>query len=160
MAIYMKFGKIQGDATQSGYDGWINIRSFNWGLTRNFAPDQVGRSFNREAAQAQIAQCTVTKDADASSGDIMKAAATEFKGQDCQIVFVRTGNPGEAYLSFTLSDAVVANLDVYTQGGERPIESIMIDFTKLKIECKTLDEANVNEDNMIITYDAATGIGG
>ena len=160
MAIYMKFGSIQGDATQQGYEGYINISSFSWGLHRNFAQDQVGRSFNREASQAQMGRCIVTKDVDHSSGEILKAAATAFKGEPVEIVFLRTGNPGEAYLTFKLTDALVSKLAVNGDGQDRPGETIEIDFTELEIVCKTLDESNVAEDTMHITYNAATGIGG
>jgi type VI secretion system secreted protein Hcp len=160
MGIYMKFGNIQGDATQKGFEGWINLIHFDWGLDRKFAEDQVGRSFNREAAQAQILPCNVKKDADSSSGMLMQTATTEFKGQKCEIAFVRTGNPGETYLHFTLTDALIAKLDVATSGGERPVESLTIDFTELEIQTKTLNETNTGEDPMTITYDAATGIGG
>lgn len=160
MAIYMKFGSIQGDATQQGYEGYINVSSFKWHLERHFAEDQVGRSFNREASQAQMGRCTIRKDVDHASGEILKAAATAFKGEPVEIVFLRTGNPGEAYLTFKLTDALVSKLGVSGEGPDRPAEEIEIDFTELEIICKTLDESNVAEDTMHITYNAATGIGG
>jgi type VI secretion system secreted protein Hcp len=162
MGIYMKFADIQGDATQQGFEGWINVTHFDWGLERKFAEDQVGRAFNREAAQAQIQPCKVTKEADSSSGKILEAATTHFKGEPCEIAFVRTGNPGETYLSFKLTDALIKQLDVSAQGGQndRPTESITFDFTEVEIRTKTLNETNTGEDPMMITYDAATGVGG
>jgi type VI secretion system secreted protein Hcp len=159
MGIYMKFGNIQGDATQKDFEGWINLSHFDWSLERRFAEDQVGRSHNREAAQAQIHQCQIRKDVDGSSGQILQTATTEFKGQKCEIVFVRTGNPGETYLKFTLTDALFAKLDVAAQGQQRPVETIMIDFTEVEIECKTLGESNQMEERIIVNYNAATGIG-
>ncbi len=63
-------------------------------------------------------------------------------------------------MHFTLSDALIAKLDVATSGGERPIETLILDFTELEIQTKTLNEANNGEDPMTITYDAASGIGG
>jgi type VI secretion system secreted protein Hcp len=159
MAIYMKYGSIQGDATQEGFVGWINLDHFEWGLARQFAADQVGRSFNREGAQAQMGQCHVRKDVDHSSGEILKAATTGFKGEKCEIAFVRTGNPGEFYLKFTLTDAVFASLDI-GGGIERPQETMVLDFTEVEIETKTLDETNVTEEKIVITYNAATGVGG
>jgi len=160
MGIYMKFGNIQGDATQKGFEGWINIHHFDWSLTRQFAPNQVGRAFNREAAQAQMHHCTVRKEADASSGMLLQTATTEFKGQPCEIAFVRTGNPGDWYLKFKLTDALIANLDVSTQGpSERPTETIALNFTEVEIHTKTLNETNTGEDPLMVTYDSATGIG-
>jgi type VI secretion system secreted protein Hcp len=160
MGIYMKYGAIQGDATQQGFEGYVNCHHFEWALAREFAADQVGRSFNREAAQAQIKQVTVYKEVDHASGEILKAATTALKGEKCEIVFVRTGNPGEPYLKFTLTDTLIAHLNVNSGQPERPLEQITLDFTALEIECKTLDESNVSEETMRITYNAATGQGG
>jgi type VI secretion system secreted protein Hcp len=160
MGIYMKYGNIQGDATQKGFEGWINLTHFDWGLERKFSDDQVGRAFNREAAQAQMYQCTVKKEVDSSSGQIMQTATTEFKGQPCDIAFVRTGNPGDTYLQFTLTDALFAKLDVATQGpAPRPIETITIDFTEVSITCFSLNELNASAEKIVVTYNAATGIG-
>jgi type VI secretion system secreted protein Hcp len=156
----MKYGSIQGDATQKGYEGWINLTTFDWGLERHFAKDQTGRAFNREATQAQMQRCTVSKEVDHSSGAILEAVATHFKSEKCEIVFLRTGNPGEPYLTFTLTDALISKLDVVLSAPERPTEKLEIDFTELEIECKTLDESNVSEDTMRITYSTATGVGG
>jgi type VI secretion system Hcp family effector len=160
MAIYMKYGDITGDATQKGYEGYINLTSFDWGLDRHFAIDQVGRAANREAAQAQIRRCHVGKDVDHSSGQILEAVATHFKSETCTIVFVRTGNPGTAYLTFTLTDALIANLAVSSGQPERPAEKLEIDFTELEISCFSLAEDNTSEEQMIINYSAATGVGG
>jgi type VI secretion system secreted protein Hcp len=160
MGIYMKYGEIQGDATQQGFEGWVNLSHFHWDLTRVFATDQVGRSLNREASQAQMGACQVKKEADSSSGQILETATTEFKGKPCEIAFVRTGNPGETYLSFKLTDALIKQLDVGMEGPERPTETILIDFTEVEIKTKTLNESNNGEDPMTITYDQATGVGG
>src|SRR4051812_13950549 len=120
MGIYMKYGNIKGDATQREFEGWLNIDSFEWGLHRQFAKDQVGRAFNREAAQAHVKEITVTKEVDHASGELLEAATTASNGETCQIVFLRTGNPGEVYLHFTLTDALLQNLGIATGSSERP----------------------------------------
>ena len=160
MAIYMKLGNIKGDATQQGFEGWMNIESFEWGLERKFAPDQVGRAYNREAAQAHVKEITVSKEVDASSGALLEFASTGYKGEKCEIVFLRTGNPGEAYLKFTLENTLMQDLTVSSGSPERPVERLKLDFTELEIEVKVLDEANVSEDTMRISYNIATGQGG
>ncbi len=64
-------------------------------------------------------------------------------------------------MHFTLTDALIQKLDVATQGpNELPIETITLNFTEVEIKTKTLNESNTGEDPMVITYDAATGIGG
>jgi type VI secretion system secreted protein Hcp len=162
MGIFMRYGNIKGDSTQRGFegkDGWMNLHDFGWSMQRNFAPDQVGRALNREAAQAQANEITISKDVDHASGEILQAATTDHKGQICEIVFLRTGNPGDAYLKFTLTDTLLKELTLNSGTPERPTEHLTLSFTKVEIECKTLDEANLLEDTMHIEYNIATGEG-
>ena len=166
MGIYMRFDNgnpIKGDSTQQGFkgeDGWMNLTDFHWGLKRAFAKDQVGRALNREAAQAHVTEVTVSKDVDASSGALLEAATIDFKGKECEIAFLRTGNPGEKYLKFTLKNTLIKKLAVSSEGdNQRPKEELVLDFTYVDIEVKVLNEANRQEDTMHITYDIATGVG-
>jgi type VI secretion system secreted protein Hcp len=165
MGIYMRFDNgnpIKGDSTQQGFEGkngWMNLTSFKWGLDRKFATDQVGRAFNREAAQATVHPVIVSKDIDASSGALLEAATIDFKGKECEIAFLRTGNPGEKYLHFTLKNTLIKNLKVTGTGDQRPKEELVLDFTYVDIEVKTLQETNIDGATMHITYDIATGVG-
>jgi type VI secretion system secreted protein Hcp len=165
MGIYLRFDKgshIKGDATQQnfkGEDGWMNLTEFAWGLKRQFAKDQVGRAFNREGAQAHVTEVTVSKDVDASSGALLEAATIDFKGKECEIAFLRTGNPGETYLYFTLKNTLIKNLTVSGTGDLKPKETLVLDFTYVDIQVKTLEETNIDGATMHITYDIATGEG-
>jgi type VI secretion system Hcp family effector len=167
MGIYMRFDNgnpIKGDSTQQefeGKDGWMNLTSFKWGLDRAFAKDQVGRAFNREAAQATVHPVIVTKDIDASSGALLEAATIDFKGKECEIAFLRTGNPGEKYMLLKLKNTLIKRLAVSSEGdNQRPKEELVLDFTYVDIEVKVLNEANQTDPaNMHITYDIATGVG-
>lgn len=162
MGIFMRFGNIKGDSTQRGFegkDGWMNLHDFKWSMERKFAKDQVGRALNRESAQAQAKEITVSKDVDHASGELLQAATTDYRGQTCEIVFLRTGNPGEPYLKFTLSETLLKALTLSPGATERPSERMTLAFTKVEIECKTLDEANLLDQTMRIEYNVATGEG-
>jgi type VI secretion system secreted protein Hcp len=163
MGIYMRYEGIQGDATQKGFEGWTNLHAFSWAMKRDFATDQVGRAYNREGAQAHVDRITVTKEADHASGQILKTACTEHQAKKCEIAFVRTGDPGDPYLKFTLTDALFQALTIGPPRGgdeERPSEVIVLDFTEMEIEAVVLNEANMSEGLMRVGYNIATGQGG
>jgi type VI secretion system secreted protein Hcp len=164
MGLYMRYdnGSIQGDATQKGFEGWMNLHSFQWDMARAFTKD-TGRAYNREGAQAHVGRITVIKEVDHASGQILKTACTEHKGKTVEIAFVRTGDPGDPYLKFTLTDTVFQNLQVMgaRQGDVvRPTEKITLDFTELLVETVVLKEDNTGEAPCKITYNIATGLGG
>jgi type VI secretion system secreted protein Hcp len=162
MGLYMRYdnGSIQGDATQKGFEGWINLHSFSWKMSRAFTKD-TGRAFNREGAQAHVDRVVVTKEVDHASGQILKTACTEHKGKTVEIAFVRTGDPGDPYLKFTLTDTVFQNLQLSgPRDSVRPTEQITLDFTELLVETVVLKEDNTGEAPLKVTYNIATGLGG
>jgi type VI secretion system secreted protein Hcp len=153
-------GSIEGDATQQGFEGWINLHSFQWDMSRAFTKD-TGRAFNREGAQAHVGRIVVTKEVDHASGQILKTACTEHKGKKVEIAFVRTGDPGDPYLKFTLTDTLFQNLQLSgPRDSVRPTEQITLDFTELLVETVVLKEDNTGEAPLKVTYNIATGLGG
>jgi type VI secretion system secreted protein Hcp len=161
MGIYMQYGDIVGDATQAGFEQWINITSFGWKncIDRKGMRTDTGRSRNREPGQPAMANIKVDKEFDHATGLLLKALCTVPQAKTCKIAFVRTDEGGEWYLQYTLTDALLANLDLDSD-EDRPTESWTIDFTEVLIEVKQLDEANVAGKPFRYSFNSATGRSG
>jgi type VI secretion system secreted protein Hcp len=164
----MKYGDIAGDATQEGFEHWINIKSFSWGggqpsVERKIRTD-TGRSRNREHAQPHIKDIVITKEADHATGLLLKALCTVPQAKECKIAFVRTGEGGDKYLEYSLTDALLAGVSLKNfsspHGPDRPTEDWTINFTEIEVEVKQLDEANVSQPPFHFKYNLATGKGG
>ena len=57
MGIYMSYGSIKGDATQQGFEHWINVLKFDWpDAVKRDITTQTGRARNREHGQPKIGQ--------------------------------------------------------------------------------------------------------
>ena len=162
MGMYWKHEGVDGDATQKGFQGFSNVHQFSWEMKRSFAGDQTGRAHNREGAQAFVGRVTLTKEVDHASGQIMKTACTEHRGKASEIAFVRTGDPGDPYLKFTLKNTLLQNLKVMGQGrdAQRPVEQIVLDFTDVEINAVVLGEDNTSEQPITVTYSIGSGTGG
>lgn len=159
MGIYMKYGDIKGDATQDGFKQWINISSFHWDAVTRQIHTETGRGRNREQSQPRVKQITIDKEVDHASGPLYRSLVTVPQAKDCTISFVRTEDGGEAYLEYKLTDTLLKSLTL-TGDGDRAKETWVLDFTKIKISVKQLDEANVSHDAFHFEYDLATGKGG
>jgi type VI secretion system secreted protein Hcp len=159
MGTYMKYGEIEGDATEEGFKGWINITSFNWpGVLRDITT-KTGRARNREQAQPHIKQITVHKEVDHASGPLYKSLCAVPKAETCRIAFVRTGGEGgdnDKYLEYVLTDALLASLSLKGDDN-RAGEDWIIDFTEILIEVKQLSVANVAGEPFKFKYNMATG---
>jgi len=157
MGIYMKYGTIVGDATQDKFERWINITAFNWGeAIQRQIRTHTGRARNREAAQPQVGNITVVKEVDHASGPLYKALCAVPKAEECKIAFVRTDEGGDTYLEYTLTDTLLAGLELKGD-GDRAQEIWHLDFTAFAVEVKQLDEANVSRAPFHFKYNLATG---
>jgi type VI secretion system secreted protein Hcp len=158
MGIYLKYGDIKGDATQQGFEHWINITSFSWDAVTRDIKTLTGRGRNREQSQPHVKRITVHKEVDHASGPLYKALCTVPKAEECKIAFVRTDEGGEKYLEYTLTDALLQDLKIRGDDN-RAGEDWTIDFTEIAIEVKQLSEANVSGTPFHFKYNLATGKG-
>ena len=65
MAIYMQVDGISGSVTTQGFQNWIELSSFQWGMSRPIGA--VRGSTGREASNPTIGEIHVTKRASAST---------------------------------------------------------------------------------------------
>jgi type VI secretion system secreted protein Hcp len=159
MGIYMKYGDIRGDATQEGFEHWINITSFNWrqAVHRN-VKTETGKGRNREQSQPSVKQIVIRKEVDHASGPLYKALCTVPKAEECKIAFVRTDEGGEKFLEYTLTDTLLEKLELRGD-HDRAGETWTLNFTAVAVEVKQLQQDNVSSGPYHFKYDLATGKG-
>jgi len=154
MAIYVQMDGIEGDATQEQHKKWLTIESMHWGVGRHVKAG-AGRAGNREASEPSVSEVTITKHADGSSPKIFGEACTGKKGKTVKIDFVTTGNPGDTYMQYILSDTLVSSYSI-SSGGDRPSESIGLSFSKIEMKFIPYDEQHKAASPIIANYDLAT----
>ena len=155
--IYMQYGTIQGDVTASGHEHWIEVDSFQWGIGRSIS-SPTGGTANREASVPSVSEIKITKPTDSSSPLLFKEALNG-EGQTVVIDFVKTGPNGQqtVYLEFTLTNTLVSGFSM-SSGGDRPTESLSLNFTKVQYKFNTTDTATGAISSVSVTYDLATQI--
>ncbi|HEX4507108.1 MAG TPA: type VI secretion system tube protein Hcp [Alphaproteobacteria bacterium] len=135
--IYLQFGSIQGDATQSAHVNWIQLLSVNWGLTRPVS-NPAGSTAGRVLAAPRLAELSVTKDEDSATIPLIQQALSG-SPQDATIDFISeaTGD-GLVYYSIALKQAVIT---AFTQGssGDRPVETMTFNFTQISFSGTQID---------------------
>ncbi len=126
MGIYMKYGIIKGDATQDGFEHWINVSGFTWqpAVTRDIKTN-TGKGRNREQSQPHVSRISVDKAVDHASGPLYKSLVTVPKAVECKIAFLRTDEGGETYTEYTLTDTLLQHLTLRGDGrsGGRNVDS-------------------------------------
>ena len=156
MPIYMQIDGIQGDATQQDHKDWMNIEAIHWNVSRT-VKTSVGAAKNREASEPSISEVVVTKVSDSSAAALFQASCTGSGGKTVKIHLTTTGDPGKTYIEYTLEQALIANYTV-NSSGDRPIETIRLNFTKIEVKYKKLDQNNQEVGQDVSVYDAALGM--
>jgi len=154
MPIYIKYGDIKGDVTAEGHkgaDGWVEVRSFQFGVGRGIS-SPTGGGDDRESSAPSVSEIVVTKDMDKSSFSWMEESLYG-EGVAVQIDFCKTDKDKlEVYCTYKLTDAMVSGYSV-SSGGDKPSESISLNFTKIEYEYIPMDKKNTGASPMKTGWD-------
>ncbi len=155
MAIYLKYGSIQGDVTESGHTNWIQLNSFQWGVGRGVSAP-TGSTEDRESSAPSISEVTVTKDFDKASIKLLTEAYQGTGSGDAetvQIDFTRTTKGKlDIYLTVTLSNVIISGYST-SSGGDRPSESLSFNFVKIMTKFTPMNADGSPGNASSITYD-------
>jgi type VI secretion system secreted protein Hcp len=156
MAIYMKYTSpnIDGGVTTTGYTKQIELNSFQFGVGRGVG-SPTGSSSNREASTPSVSEVTVSKVLDEATGNLIKEAYSGAGKATAVISFVRTdGGGGVTYLEYTLSNVMLSGYSI-SSGGDKPVESISLNFTKIETKITPQNEDGTAGTAFPVTYDLA-----
>jgi type VI secretion system secreted protein Hcp len=153
MPIYMNYDSlaIKGDVTATGWENWIELNSFQFGLGRGIA-SPTGGSADRESSAPSLSEITVSKDQDSSTGPLV-TAALQGEGVTVIIDFVKTSS-GQLtkYMEYKLTNTLISGWST-SSGGDRPSESISLNFTKIEVDPTTIDATGAISNASPVTYD-------
>jgi type VI secretion system secreted protein Hcp len=127
--IYLQYGTIKGDVTSADHPGWIEVNSFQFGITRSISAP-TGGSADRESSAPSVSEITITKPMDSSSPQLLSQALAG-TGQTVTLDLVKTGPAGQpmTYAEYKLENTLISGYSV-SSGGDNPTESISLSFTK------------------------------
>jgi type VI secretion system secreted protein Hcp len=154
----MKFedGKVKGDVTAQGFEDWINLGSFQFGVGRGIAMG-VGAMSNREVSLPSLSEIVVTKNFDPATPLLMKHSMASTDGVKVEIALVRTGaaEPEEVG-RFILEDVLISGFSLSGADGA-PSESISLSYAKITADLKGADKTNKNGQAIKVGYDLSLG---
>ena len=155
MAVYLKYEGIDGEATHEKHTKWIEVQSLQFGVGRGISTP-TGGATNRESSQPSVSEVVITKMLDSASTALFAESVTGTAGKKVEIHLVNTGDPGDTYVEYTLTDSLISGYSV-SSGGDRPSESISINFTKIEFKFTAFDAKNKTASPMVVGYNRATG---
>lgn len=158
MAIYMKYADVEGSSTAQSHEKWITVESIQWGGGRAIGT-VTGSAKNREASMVSISEVVITKQQDNASPQLSTKAFIGTDGEEVTIHLTTTSDQGvNTILELILTDTLISGFSV-SSGGDRPSESISMNFTKIESTFYNQTEGNTEAATPFpVTYDLAKAV--
>ena len=151
MAIYMNWDGVPGNVTTTGFEKWIELSSFQWGVGRGIGSAMGGQT-SRESSIPSISEVVVTKAMDASSPGLWTDSVAGELKTTVKIAFTTT-TKGQttSFLTYELTNTGLSGYSL-SSGGDMPSESLSLNFTKVSWSFTGTDAA-VSGKPIIQGYD-------
>lgn len=154
MPIYLKYGDIKGEVTESTHKDWIAVHSFQFGVGRGISSGGGSGGSRREASAPSVSEIVVTSTFSVASPLLLKEALMG-KAVTCKIDMTQTDAGKEvAYQKYILTNTMISGYSV-SSGGDRPSESISLNFTKIDSEYVNIDDKFAAKTTGHVIFDIA-----
>lgn len=159
MAIYMNYNdkKVKGNVTAEGYQDWIKLDSFQFGVGRGISME-AGHMANREATRPSISEVSISKMMDKATSGLFKESLAGSEGCKVVIDIVRTSaDKLEKYATYEMEDVLISGYSVSTSAESQPMESISLSFGKVVMSYTAADHGNETGTPERVGYDLSAG---
>jgi type VI secretion system secreted protein Hcp len=157
----MQYDGIDGDVTSAGHEKWIELSSLQWGCGRGMT-SPTGSGSDRESSTPSVSEVVVTKVTDGSSSNLFRTSlgfGPGAEGKTVKIDFVKTDvEKPEPYLQIELTNTLISGFSM-SSGGDRPSESLTLNFTKITYNNIGMGAANDTGNPDRAEYDLETHTG-
>jgi type VI secretion system secreted protein Hcp len=136
-ASFDAFLEIEGIAGETE-DRAIPLNSFSFGASNSTTACEGGGGAAREASAPSVSEIVVTKITDASTPRLALACAMGKHFDKVTLRVLQTDDTGQAtpYLVYKLENVLISSYSLGGSGGDRPMESLSLNYTKITFEYK------------------------
>jgi type VI secretion system secreted protein Hcp len=130
MAIYMNWDGVPGGVTTKGFEKWVELTSFQWGVGRGIGSAMSDQA-SRESSIPSVSEIVVTKRMDGSSPGLWTDSVAGQLNTTVKIAFTTTSQGATTkFLSYELTNTGLSGYSL-SSGGDMPTESLSLNFTKV-----------------------------
>lgn len=143
--IYLKIEGVPGESSAADHRGEIEVLSWSFGATQPSMPRFGGGAASGRAAMGSPGTqepppgpgaMTVAKSYDAASAKLLQACAQGKHFPKATLSVRKAGGGQQEYMTYELENVLVSSYSLSPQsgassGGDRPMESLSLNFTKI-----------------------------
>jgi type VI secretion system secreted protein Hcp len=124
---------LKGESTDSKHPEWIELLSWSHGLSQPVST-QSGTG-GRTSERVNISDVSVVKNMDKASPDLALACCNGKHFPEAKIECCEASENKHVYAVITMEDVIISSYQPSgSQGGDKPLESLSLNFGKIKWE--------------------------
>ncbi|WP_035056420.1 Hcp family type VI secretion system effector [Andreprevotia chitinilytica] len=157
-AIILDLGSdIKGECTLEGYTDKIEVMSYSHNVAMQVTNDV--SNTERTSGKPHIGEFTVTKFVDKSTPTLNEFCCAGKDLPEVKITIGRNAAEGDGkimpYIVYTLTNVIFSNVSVSGGAGGKPVETLSLNFTKIKWELTSQKTDGSKEGTAASTWDLA-----
>ncbi|AGI24846.1 Hcp family type VI secretion system effector [Pseudomonas sp. MT3] len=157
-AILLDLGDdIKGDSLLAGFEDKIEIMSYSHNVAMQVTND-VSNS-ERTSGKPHIGEFTLTKFVDTSTPTLNEYCCSGKAIPTAILTIGRNAAEGDGkvmpFITYTLNNVVLSNVSVSGGAGGKPVETLSLNFTKIKWELTAQKDDGSKEGTAASTWDMA-----
>lgn len=157
-AILLDLGDdIKGDSLLAGFEDKIEIMSYSHNVAMQVTND-VSNS-ERTSGKPHIGEFTLTKFVDTATPTLNEYCCAGKAIPTATLTVGRNAAEGDGkvmpFITYTLSNVVLSNVSVSGGAGGKPMETLSLNFTKIKWELTAQKDDGSKEGTAASTWDMA-----
>ena len=126
--MFLKIKGVDGESVDSAHAKEIDIQSWTWGMAQS-GTTHTARGGG--AGKVSVSDITITKMADKSTPNLMKACCTGKHFDEAVVTVRKAGDKPLEYIVLTMKDVIISNLSVNgSSGGDLVSEVLTLNFAE------------------------------
>jgi type VI secretion system secreted protein Hcp len=159
IVMFLKWWGTEGESTVLGYEGWIDIDTFNWGEAMTAVTSAVG---GRAAAKLNMTDFNFAMKTNLASPRLfLECATARYRDATLDICTPVGESSPMVFLRFNLTSATITRYSIAgSTPMDRPVDEFSIAFSKITMTYWQYDEGGNVMGAYTVYYDLVAKIGG
>jgi type VI secretion system secreted protein Hcp len=154
--MFLKVGDLEGESVDNKYAKWIDVLSWSWGMSQSGSAHVAGGA---GAGKVNVQDLMFTHYLDSCSPNLMLKCCNGKHYPEAKVICRKAGEKPLEYLKVTMTDVLVSSVQPGGQsGGDRVIESVSLNFAKVKVEYTPQKKDGSGDAVKEMTWNIATNV--
>lgn len=153
-AIFLKLDDIKGESQAEGFKDQIEIMSFSHNVAMQVTNDV--SNTERTSGRAHVGEMSLTKFVDLSTPKLNEYCCSGKMVKEAVLTLCRNDDGKMLpFIVYTTDNVIISHLSVSGGSGGKPVETMSLNFTKIKWEITAQKLGGQKEGNVSSVWDMA-----